>query len=38
MATSLLINFLHRCRQNFTIEISGEHQDNLVEQGWDGNY
>ncbi len=38
MATSLLINFLHRCRQNFTIEIGGEHQDNLVEQGWDGNY
>jgi len=37
-ATTLLTNFLHRCRQDFMIEIIGEHQANPVEHGWDGNY
>jgi hypothetical protein len=37
-ATTLLINFLHRRRQDFTIEIIGEHQENPIEHEWDGNY
>jgi len=32
------INFLHRRCQDFMIEVIGEHQDNLVKHGWDGNY
>jgi hypothetical protein len=35
---TLLTNFLHRHHQDFTIEIIGEHQDNLAKHGWDGNY
>jgi hypothetical protein len=37
-ATTFLTNFLHSHRQDFTIEIIGEHQDNLAEHGWDGDY
>jgi hypothetical protein len=37
-ATTLLTNFLHRCHQDFMIEIIGEHQANPVEHGWGGNY
>jgi hypothetical protein len=37
-ATTLLTNFLHRCYHNFNREVISEHQDNLVEYGWDGDY
>jgi hypothetical protein len=37
-ATTFLTNFLHRRHQDFTIEIIGEHQNNLVEHGWYGEY
>jgi hypothetical protein len=37
-AATLLTNFLNRRHQDFTIEIIGEHQDNLAKHGWDGDY
>jgi len=37
-ATTLLTNFLHRCYHDFNREVISEHQDNLVEYGWDGDY
>jgi hypothetical protein len=36
--TILLTIFLHMCYQDFTLEIIGEHQNNLVEHGYDGEY
>jgi hypothetical protein len=37
-ATTLLTNFLHKCCQDFMIEVIGEHQINHGEHGWDGDY
>ncbi len=38
--TTILLkkNILHMCDQDFTLEIIGEHQNNLVEHGYDGEY
>jgi len=35
---TLLTNFLHKCCQDFTIKVIGEHQDNPAEHGWNGDY
>jgi hypothetical protein len=37
-AATILTNFLHRCHQDFTIEVIDEHQDYLAQHGWDGDY
>ncbi len=31
--TTLLINFFHMCRQDFTLEVIGEHLDDLTKHG-----
>jgi len=35
---ALMINFLHKCHQDFTFEIIRKYLDKLVEHGWDSNY
>jgi hypothetical protein len=32
-AVALLINFLHRCRQDFTFEVIGEHHNDPTKHG-----
>ncbi len=33
-AATLLINFLHRKHMDFTYEIIGDHDTNLITHGW----
>jgi len=35
---AILTNLLHRCHQNFTFEIIGEHHNDATKHGWDGDY
>jgi hypothetical protein len=35
---TLLINFFHMCHQDFTLEVIGEHLDDLTKHGSNGNY
>jgi hypothetical protein len=34
----LLINFLHKHRQDFIIEVICEHHNDPTKHGWDGDY
>jgi hypothetical protein len=37
-ATTILINFMHKHRMDFTFEIIGEQLPDLVENGWDEDF